>query len=524
MTVKEQMPSRYADQMAKRGFAALAFDFTGWGESEGERRQFEDPAQKIEDIKAAVAFLKTLPEIDAQRIGGLAICASSGYLAHAAVDNPDIKAVAFVAPWLHDRELVEQVYGGAESVAKLIGAGRVADESYRQTGKQTFLLAASLTDRTAIMFGVPYYTETKRGLISAWRNEADPGFWEGWLTFDAISAAPKLTQPFFQVESEAAALPAGAHKFFAALKGEKGELWLPNTTQMDFYDQPEPVARASDAVAEHFRRHFFGDNTERVREFFTALEAADIPRFLKVWSEDGVQEMPFSPGSFPKRLEGKAAIDRQYSPLPANFSGMRFPIRRLLTTTEPGVVVAEYEGSIGLKSGGHYDNRYIGVFSFDAEGKLARFTEYFDPLILLAGFPGAAALGPDGPRLVLEAFPVLADKRDWEGLRACFADEVDFDYTSVAGGEPARVKADDLVAGWKAGLERYDHTKHNFSAPTVQIDGSAATATFTGQATHVHGDKRWSCGGDYEFKLTLTPQGWKVSAARFEMKWEQGER
>jgi uncharacterized protein len=31
MTVKEQMAATYAQALAERGFAALAFDFRGWG-------------------------------------------------------------------------------------------------------------------------------------------------------------------------------------------------------------------------------------------------------------------------------------------------------------------------------------------------------------------------------------------------------------------------------------------------------------------------------------------------------------
>ncbi|WP_186376220.1 alpha/beta hydrolase, partial [Hyella patelloides] len=32
-TVKEQMPATYAEAMADRGYAVLAFDFLNWGES-----------------------------------------------------------------------------------------------------------------------------------------------------------------------------------------------------------------------------------------------------------------------------------------------------------------------------------------------------------------------------------------------------------------------------------------------------------------------------------------------------------
>ncbi|MBD0319108.1 MAG: alpha/beta hydrolase [Gemmatimonadetes bacterium] len=253
MTVKEQMAARYAREMADRGFVALAFDFRGWGQSGGSRRQYEDPASKIADIRAAAAYLATRPEAARGRLGGLGICASSGYMAEAAASAPGIRSVALVAPWLHDREVVEQTYGGAAGVARLIASGDSADAAFRTSGRQRFVPAASLTDRSAIMYGVPYYTEADRGMIREWRNQADPAFWRGWLTFDAMPAAPRIRQPFLMVHSDSAAIPQGARRFYGRVTAPKSELWLPSVTQLDFYDRPAPVRAASDAVAEHFR-------------------------------------------------------------------------------------------------------------------------------------------------------------------------------------------------------------------------------------------------------------------------------
>jgi uncharacterized protein len=254
MTVKEQMPANYAAALAERGFAALTFDFRGWGESAGTRRQFEDPAGKIADIRAAFSYLATRPDVAVDRLAGLGICASSGYLAHAAASDHSIRSIALVAPWLQDREIVEKVYGGRASVQALLSAGDAAEADYRATGRQRFVPAASLTDKSAIMFGAPYYTDPARGLISAWRNEADPAFWRGWLTFDAMTAAPRVTQSLLLVMSEAAALPLGARTFFAAAGGPKDQLWLEDVTQFDFYDDPRAIARSVDAVVAHFRR------------------------------------------------------------------------------------------------------------------------------------------------------------------------------------------------------------------------------------------------------------------------------
>ena len=72
--VKEQVGGRYAAELAARGVAALALDHRGFGESGGEPRQVESPTSKVEDLRAAVTFLRSVPVIDPDRIGALGVC------------------------------------------------------------------------------------------------------------------------------------------------------------------------------------------------------------------------------------------------------------------------------------------------------------------------------------------------------------------------------------------------------------------------------------------------------------------
>jgi hypothetical protein len=251
-TVKEQMPARYAAELAARGFAALAFDFTGWGQSEGSPRLEENPARKTEDIVAAAAFLAAHPAFDAARIHGLGVCASAGYMAGAANASPHLASFALVAPWLHDAGFVEAIYG-KDNVAALLASADAAEKRRAETGEETFIPGASLTDASAAMYQAPYYTERNRGQIPEWDNRFNVTSWRPWLTYDAQIIAQAVKKPFAMVESEGAALPTGAHRFFEAVKGPKTELWIENASQFDFYDGTSPVIRAADFVADHFR-------------------------------------------------------------------------------------------------------------------------------------------------------------------------------------------------------------------------------------------------------------------------------
>ncbi|MBL8131902.1 MAG: alpha/beta hydrolase [Anaerolineae bacterium] len=255
-TVKEQMANLYASRMAAEGIPALTFDFRHWGESGGAPRQYEYPPDKIQDILNAVTFAQTLPFVDAERIGGLGVCASSGYMAYAAGRDPRIKALTLLAPWLHDIEIMRSVYGGAEGVAWRISLADAAKAKYEAAGEEEYVPAASPTDaRAGMNFPaefIDYYLNPTRGAVPQWPNQFNIMSWRPWLEFDGTVAADGVRVPTLIVHGENAAIPEGARKFYARLTAPKEIYWMPGI-QFDFYDQEPNVTKSARAAANHFK-------------------------------------------------------------------------------------------------------------------------------------------------------------------------------------------------------------------------------------------------------------------------------
>ena len=92
--VKEQVAGLFAQNLAEMGYVAIAADASYQGESGGEPRQRDYPANRVDDVSGMVDFLASLSYVDADRIASLGICGGGGYTLAAAQVDKRIKAVA----------------------------------------------------------------------------------------------------------------------------------------------------------------------------------------------------------------------------------------------------------------------------------------------------------------------------------------------------------------------------------------------------------------------------------------------
>jgi hypothetical protein len=247
--VKEQAAGNYAQAMAERGYAALAFDYRYFGESGGQPRQFENPEANIEDIRNAATALQADDRLTGLPLFGLGICFGAGPMVRSVAEDSRFRAFAGVAGVYTDNANTKAMMGDAYQAT--IDRGRAAEQKWRETGEaETIRAVAPDGGDVAMPLREAYeFYGTPRGQVPNYVNGYAVQSSAYTLPFDARGAADTIKVPVLIVHSEEALTPDLAHAFYAAVKSPKQELWLQSQGQIDFYDTQRLITPAADAVA-----------------------------------------------------------------------------------------------------------------------------------------------------------------------------------------------------------------------------------------------------------------------------------
>lgn len=247
--VKEQAAGLYARRLAERGFVTLAFDAAYQGESEGEPRGLEDPAHRVEDLKAAVSFATTRDEVNPGQVGALGVCASGGYALTAAASDHRIKAVATVSAVDIARQFR---YGadGAQDPAVFRGlldeaaAARTAEA--RGEGVQTFRLFPATGEEARalgqhVFEGFEYYCtpraqNPRSAKFLTWTSIDRMAF------FDAFRFVSQIRRPLLMNVGREAVTAWMSVEAFQNAEGPKELHWIEEASHTDLYDKEQYVA------------------------------------------------------------------------------------------------------------------------------------------------------------------------------------------------------------------------------------------------------------------------------------------
>nr|WP_300184348.1 alpha/beta hydrolase [uncultured Agathobaculum sp.] len=198
--VKEQCAGLYAEELASRGFATLAFDPSFIGESGGEARNVASPDINTEDFSAAVDFLSTRDFVDPKKVGIVGICGWGGMALNAAAMDTRIKATVTSTMYDMTRVNAKGYFDAADSAdaryetKKALNAQRTED--YKNG---TCVRAGGVVDplpEDAPFFVKDYYDyyKTERGYTERALNSGD-----GWNVTSSLSF---LNMPILRYSNE----------------------------------------------------------------------------------------------------------------------------------------------------------------------------------------------------------------------------------------------------------------------------------------------------------------------------------
>jgi uncharacterized protein len=260
--VKEQAAGLYARRLAERGFAALAFDAAHQGESGGEPRDLEDPAQRVEDIKAAVSYLAARGDVDPGRIGVLGICASGGYALAAAASDHRIRAVGTVSAVDIARQFREGADGAQDpavfgALLDAAAAARTAEAEGR--GVQTFPLFPGTAEEARTLGGghaaegYEYYCTGRGGHPRSaksltWSSIDRLAFFDAFRFVDLIAPRPLL-----MIAGREAVTSWMSVEAFRGARAPKELYWIEGASHVGLYDREPCVTAAVEKLTDFYR-------------------------------------------------------------------------------------------------------------------------------------------------------------------------------------------------------------------------------------------------------------------------------
>ena len=89
----------FAERFAAAGYACLVFDYRHFGDSGGQPRELLSIRRQRADWRAAVAYARSLPEVDRHRVVAWGTSFAGGHAITTAADMPDIAAAIAQCPF-----------------------------------------------------------------------------------------------------------------------------------------------------------------------------------------------------------------------------------------------------------------------------------------------------------------------------------------------------------------------------------------------------------------------------------------
>lgn len=245
--VKEQSSGLYAQNMAERGFAALAFDPSYTGESGGEPRHVASPDINTEDFSAAVDFLGLQKIVDRDRIGIIGICGFAGMGLNAAAVDKRIKAVATTSMYNMSRVMANGYFDALTPEQRTTALEQLGQQRWKDAEQGSYAPSSNnLPEKlkgNEPQFVVDYFNYYKTARSFHSRSINSNGSWTATTPLSFMNM-PLLTyiheispRPILIIAGENAHSRYFSEDAYKAAAEPKTLIIIPNAVHVDLYDR-----------------------------------------------------------------------------------------------------------------------------------------------------------------------------------------------------------------------------------------------------------------------------------------------
>ncbi len=248
----------FASAFAAAGIDAFAFDYRGFGASDGDRRQVVSLDDQVADWDAAVSAAAGLPGVDPQRIVLWGVSLAGGHVLRVAADRDDVAAVIAVVPMVDGLAAARHALPHHSTSQLLRSTARgIASRISTRTGRPPVMMPVVARPGEPGALTLSGALEDYLAIAGpTWRNEIAADVTLELGTRAPLAAAGRLTCPVLvQVaDFDRSAPPQAAMK--AAAKARAEVRHYPG----DHFDvfAGKPFHRPAVAHAVHFVRRHLG--------------------------------------------------------------------------------------------------------------------------------------------------------------------------------------------------------------------------------------------------------------------------
>ena len=244
-----------AEAFAAEGWVAMTFDYRSFGLSEGEPRQVVSVRRQLDDIRSAIAYLRSRSDVDPERVAMWGSSLGGGHVITIAAEDTRIAGVVAQVPFNgFPRQSAREARSRKDAYALLWAALR--DRVRGWIGRPPlYVKAVGKAGERAVMTSADANRTIEVLTSSTWRNEVAPRGLLDMMAYRPGKRAHRVRAPLLVCIGEYDRETQGAMTEPLARDAPRGELRSYPFAHFDIY-RPEIRARVIVDQVQFLRRAF----------------------------------------------------------------------------------------------------------------------------------------------------------------------------------------------------------------------------------------------------------------------------